>query len=144
MYLIVKLMLTDRNMQAMCFKVLVLKSWGLDIWVSSTSFLKSVIGWPQQPLTEKVQISLKIWVFDDQFHKKMPVLVICLPGSIQPSGAVIFWWNKAVKVIVAMEIVEALEVIEAAEVLRPPGKSLLSTSESYFALFWCFWKKNIR
>ena len=27
---------------------------GLDIWVSSTSFQKSNIGWPQQPLTEKV------------------------------------------------------------------------------------------
>ena len=27
---------------------------GLEIWVSSTSFQKSDIGWPQQPLTEKV------------------------------------------------------------------------------------------
>ena len=27
---------------------------GLDIWVSSTSFQKSNIGWPQQPLKEKV------------------------------------------------------------------------------------------
>ena len=29
-------------------------SWGLGIWVSSTSFQKSNIGWPQQPPTEKV------------------------------------------------------------------------------------------
>ena len=29
-------------------------SGGLEIWVSSTSFQKSDIGWPQQPLTEKV------------------------------------------------------------------------------------------
>ena len=29
-------------------------SWGLDIWVSSTSFQTSDIGWPQQPPTEKV------------------------------------------------------------------------------------------
>ena len=29
-------------------------SGGLGIWVSSTSFQKSNIGWPQQPLTEKV------------------------------------------------------------------------------------------
>ena len=29
-------------------------SGGLDIWVSSTSFQKSNIGWPQQPLTERV------------------------------------------------------------------------------------------
>jgi hypothetical protein len=27
---------------------------GLDIWVLSISFQKSNIGWPQQPLTEKV------------------------------------------------------------------------------------------
>ena len=77
-------------MQArICLKV-VLKSWDLDIWVSSTSFQKNNIGWPQQPPTEKVQISVKIWVFDDPFHKKRPVLVIWLPGGIQPSGAVMF------------------------------------------------------
>ena len=29
-------------------------SWGWGIWVSSTRFKKSNIGWPQQPLTEKV------------------------------------------------------------------------------------------
>ena len=29
-------------------------SGGLDIWVSSTNFQKSNIGWPQQPLTERV------------------------------------------------------------------------------------------
>ena len=28
---------------------------GLEICVSSTSFQKNIIGWPQQPLTEKVQ-----------------------------------------------------------------------------------------
>ena len=33
---------------------MVLKSWGLDILVSTTSFKKSNIGWPQQPPTEKV------------------------------------------------------------------------------------------
>ena len=46
------------------------------IWVSSTSFQKSSIGWPQQPLTEIVLISVKNWIFDDPFHKKGPVLVI--------------------------------------------------------------------
>ena len=44
----------------------------------------------QQPPTEKVQISVKIWVFDDPFHKNRPVLVIWLSGGIQPSEAVIF------------------------------------------------------
>ena len=29
-------------------------SGGYDIWISLTSFQKSNIGWPQQPLTEKV------------------------------------------------------------------------------------------
>ena len=132
-------------MQArICLKV-VLKSWDLDIWVSSTSFQKNNIGWPQQPPTEKVQISVKIWIFDDPFHKKRPVLVIWLPGGIQPSGAVFFWWNEAVKAIEATEVVEAVKAIEAAEVLRPE-KSLLRTAEPYrllnLGLFWCFERKK--
>ena len=85
-----ELTLTDRNMQArICLKV-VLISRGVDIWVSSTSFQKNNIGWPQQPPTEKIQISVKIWVFDYPFHKKRLLLVIWLPGGIQSSGAVIF------------------------------------------------------
>ena len=49
-----KMPLTDRNMQVrFCLKLCVY-SWGLEIWVSSTSFQKSNIGWPQQPPTEKV------------------------------------------------------------------------------------------
>ena len=47
-----ELPLTDRNMQARFYLNVVLKSWGSDIWVSSTSFQKSNIGWPQQPPTE--------------------------------------------------------------------------------------------
>ena len=43
-----ELTLRDRNMQArICLKVF-LKSWGLDILVSSTSLHKSNIGWSQQ------------------------------------------------------------------------------------------------
>ena len=131
-------------MQArICLKV-VLKFWDLDIWVSSTSFQKNNIGWPQQPPTEKVQISVKILVFDEPFHKKRPILEIWLPRGIQPSGAVIFWWNEAVKVIEATEVVEAVEAIETAEVLRP-GKSLLRTKESSMFLnsaLFCFEKKK--
>ena len=37
-------------------------SWGLGIWVSSTSFQKCNKGWPQQPPTEKVLI------FNMSFH----------------------------------------------------------------------------
>jgi hypothetical protein len=33
---------------------------------------------------------LNIWIFDNPFHKKGPILVICLPGSIQASGALFF------------------------------------------------------
>jgi hypothetical protein len=61
----------------------------LDIWVSSTSLNKNKIRWPQQPLTEKMLISVKNWIFDDIFYKKGLVLVILVPGMIQPSGSVI-------------------------------------------------------
>ena len=44
-------------------------SGGVDIRVSSTTFQKSNIGCPQQPPTEKVLKSVKIWIFDDPFHK---------------------------------------------------------------------------
>ena len=67
-----------------------LGSGGVDILVLSTSSQKSNLGWPQQPLTEKVQISLKIWSFDDPLLKKEPVLVILMQGMIQLLGAVIF------------------------------------------------------
>ena len=45
----------------------------LPICVSSSSFQKSSIGWPQQPPTKIGLISVKNWVFDDPFHKKGPV-----------------------------------------------------------------------
>ena len=58
-------------------------SGGLHIYVLSTSFQKNDIGWPQQPLEEEYQISVKNWIFDDPFHKMGP-------GMFQPSGSVIF------------------------------------------------------
>ena len=60
-------------------------SGGLEFCVSSTSFLKSNMGWPQQPLQEEYQISVKNWIFDDLFHKK-GVLVIWVLGMIKLSG----------------------------------------------------------
>ena len=63
---------------------------GLEIWVSSTSFQKSNISWPQQSPTGKVLKSVTNWIFDDPFHKNGPVLVILVPGIIKPSGSVIF------------------------------------------------------
>ena len=38
--------------------------------VSSTTFQKNDIVWPQQPPTERVSDINKCWIFDDTFHKK--------------------------------------------------------------------------
>ena len=57
---------------------------GLDISVSSTSFQKSNVGWPQQPPTGKMIKPVNNWIFDYPFHKNGPVLVILMPGMIQP------------------------------------------------------------
>ena len=65
-------------------------SQGLLICVLSPSFQKSSIGWPKQPPTERCQILVKNWIFVDPFLEKRPLLVIFVPGMIQPSGLVIF------------------------------------------------------
>ena len=103
------------------------------------------IGWPQQPLTEKVaDISKKMefWWFIPQNGTVIGHLGVKDDQTIRISN--LFWWNEAVEVIEAIEAVEATEVMEAAEVLRH-GKSLLRTSESCrhlnSALFLCFEKK---
>jgi hypothetical protein len=36
-------------------------------------------------------ILVKNWIFDDPFHKKLPVLVILVPVMIRPSGSGSFW-----------------------------------------------------
>ena len=44
-------------------------SWDLGILVPSTSFQKSNIGYPQQPLSERgpcISKKLGLWLFDDQ------------------------------------------------------------------------------
>ena len=46
--------LRDRNIENFGDISLAARSRGLLICVSSTSFEKSSIGWPQQPLTERV------------------------------------------------------------------------------------------
>ena len=45
-----------------------------------TNFQKNEIGWPQQPPTEKMLISMKNWIFEGTFHKNGPELVILVPG----------------------------------------------------------------
>ena len=63
---------------------------GLHICVLSTSFQKNDIDWPQQPLQEENQPSVKNWIFDDLFHKKGLVFIIWGLGAIKSSGSVIF------------------------------------------------------
>ena len=36
------------------------------------------MGWPQQPLQEEYQISVKNWIFVDPFYKKEPVMSVPL------------------------------------------------------------------
>ena len=43
---------------------------------------------------KRYQISVKIWVFDDLFHKKGLLLVILVPGMIQLSRSGSFFWVK--------------------------------------------------
>jgi hypothetical protein len=35
----------------------------------------------------RCHILVKNWIFDDPFHKKLPVLVILVPVMIRPSGS---------------------------------------------------------
>ena len=86
------------------------------------------------------QVSVKIWIFDDPISKKGPILVILVPGMIQPSGSVIFWWNETVEVNEATEVDEAVEVIEAEEDLRS-GWGLQSYPGSRIQLYFDFLKK---
>ena len=59
-------------------------SGGLEFCVSSTSFQKSSIGWPQP---KGHQILLKNWIFDGLFPKKGLVLLCLVSGMIKPSGS---------------------------------------------------------
>ena len=53
-------------------------------------FSKKDIGWPQQPLTERVSDISERLDFDNLFHKKGLVVVIWVLGMIKPSGSVNF------------------------------------------------------
>jgi hypothetical protein len=72
---------------------------------------------------------VKIWIFNDSFNQKGPVLVILVPGTIQPSGPGSSLVNRDFEAVEAIKVAETNEVNEAAEVLRPE-KSLMRTSES--------------
>ena len=67
---------------------------GFDFCVSTTSFQKNNIGWPQQPLKERVQISVKNLIFEDSIHIKGPVFVILVTRMITQSGTGSFLRKK--------------------------------------------------
>ena len=59
-------------------------SGGLEIWVSSTSFQKSDIGWPQQPLTEKV-LKFNMIFYDStkkNFFQSIKIKLMTLKSSV--------------------------------------------------------------
>ena len=126
----------DKFVELWC--LVALRGW--EIWVSSTSFQKSNIGWPQQPPTERVSDISENWSFDDLFHKKGLMLIIRVLGVIQQSWSAFFWQNKAVE---ATEAVEAVEAIEA--VLKPENQYwwLISHPGSWIQLYSDVLKKNI-
>ena len=60
---------------------------------------------------------MKIWIFDDPFHKKLSVLVILVPVMIRQSkSGSRFWRNWASEAVEASEDAEVAEVNEAGEV----------------------------
>ena len=64
--------------------------WGLGIWVSSTSFWKSNIGWPQQPPLERVPYISEKLNFWWSIPQKGTIIGHFAPKMIQPSGSVNF------------------------------------------------------
>ena len=80
----------------------------------STSLQKSNLGWPQQPLTERVPNISENLIFGDPFHKTGPILVILVPRIVRPSGS----GNRAVEVGENSEVAEAAAFNEAAEVSK--------------------------
>ena len=54
-----------------------------------------------------MSVSVSIWIYNDQLHKKGPELVIMVPRSF-------LRWKMIVKVVEAIEVVEAAKVNEAA------------------------------
>jgi SpoU rRNA methylase family enzyme len=73
---------------------------------------------------------VRIWIFDDSFNKKGPILVILVRGTIQSLGPGSSLVKYAFEAVEAIEVAEASEVNEAAEVLRPETSLLMSHQDS--------------
>ena len=63
----------------------------MTFWYLQSVFKKSNIGWPQQPRTEKISDTSKKLDFWWSIQQKTLVLVILVPGMIQPSGSGSSW-----------------------------------------------------
>ena len=126
-------------------------SWGLGIWVSSTSFQKSNKDWPQQPPSERVPyIREKL-----DFWWSIPHKITSI-GYFGASDAQTIRIRKCFGENWALEAVEASEVAEAAEVndAGDVSKAWKITTVDFrvfqvlesnnfrtnITLFWCFEK----
>ena len=111
--------MTDRNMQGtVCLKVSVY-SWGHGIWVLSTSFQKSNIGWPQQPPTETVPYiseSSDFWWTIPQKNEQYWSIWCHWWSNHQDQD--VFRENKALEAVETNEVAEAAEVYEAGVVFK--------------------------
>ena len=58
------------------------------LFVFHRPVFKKVVSAGLNSLQQGWQISVKNWIFDTPFHKQGPLLVILVPGMIQPSGLV--------------------------------------------------------
>jgi hypothetical protein len=61
---------------------------------------------------------VKYWIFEDQFNKKLPVLVILAPVMIRPLESGRFLGNFALEAVEASEVAEVAEVNEVGEVSK--------------------------
>ena len=67
---------------------------------------------------EGCHISVKNWIFDDPFHKKLPKLVILVPDDQIIGIRKFFLGNWALEAVEASEVSQASEVNEAGEVSK--------------------------
>ena len=97
-------------------------------------------------------ILVKNWIFDNPFHKKLPVLSILVPViRSDHKNKAVFWGNWALEAVEASKVAEAAEVNEAAEAseawnITTEDFRVVQLLEfidlrTYIALFWCFEKK---
>ena len=123
-------------------------SGGLDIWVLSIYFEKSNIGWPQQPLTERlpsISKNLDFWWFNPQ--KGASIGHFCASGDEIIKIRKFFWGKRAFEVIEAIEVSKAAEVNEAAylsearkitnEFFRVSQVLEFNNLMTNIPLFWC-------